>query len=99
MPLGLNRTDLNTTGIDYLHGSPVTLPHQFGNTVNWVVNPAHFGNVVLLPLNLGNQVNWAPSPAHYGNIFGQVFEDDLLLEDGVTTFGLENGSGNILLEN
>lgn len=31
MPLGLNRRDLNATGINYRLGTPVTLPKNFGN--------------------------------------------------------------------
>ena len=89
MPEGLVRKDLNTTGIDYRNGTPVTLPHDFGNDVTWLPSPAHFGN----------PMTWVPSPAHFGNLInGNGSEDDLLQEDGTSTFILENSSGNILLE-
>lgn len=103
--LGLNRTDLNVTGITYLHGSPVDLTDiEFGNLVDWNPSPSYFGNIVLLPLNIGNTVNWRVHPdqfygsPHFGNIFGQ-FGDFLLQEDGISLFVLEDGSGEILLEN
>jgi len=101
MPLGLNRTDLNTTGINYLHGFPINLStHVWGNVVNWIPSPSYFGNIVLLPLNFGNLVTWAtPNPSHFGNILGQSFGDFLVQEDGTSLFVLEDGSGDILLEN
>jgi hypothetical protein len=75
--LGLNRTDLNITGISYLHGFPVNLNTiEFGNLVDWSPSSSHFGNVVFLPLNLGNTVNWRVEPdvefgnLHFGNYFG-----------------------------
>ena len=109
MPAGLNRTDRNTTGITYLHGFPITylpidgyaqpgnqidyLPvdgYAFpGNLVTWLPSPAYFGN----------PVTWLPNPAHFGNIFGQNFGNFLLQEDGISLFVLEDGSGDILLEN
>ena len=110
MPTGLNRTDLNTTGIDYLHGFKITyLPidgiAQPGNEIDYlpVDGYAFPGNLVTwlpTPMHFGNPVTWAtPNPAHFGNIFGQSFGDFLLQEDGVSLFELEDGSGYILLEN
>ncbi len=110
MPRGLNRTDLNTTGITYLHGFPITYAPVDGfafpgNEVDWLPSPAYFGNLITwLPVDgyayPGNVVNWVvPNPAHFGNIFGQLFGDFLLQEDGVSLFVLEDGSGDILLEN
>lgn len=65
MPRGLVRTDLNTTGVSYKDGSPVTLPKSFGNPITL---PKNFGNPVVLPKNFGNVVNWpTPDPAHFGN--------------------------------
>ena len=102
MPEGLVRKDLNTTGIDYRNGTPVTLPHDFGNDVTWLPSPAHFGNTVTWvpsPAHFGNPMTWVPSPAHFGNLInGNGSEDDLLQEDGTSTFIRENSSGNILLE-
>ncbi len=101
MPLGINRSG------GYLRGFPITLPHSYGNQINL---PTHnFGNPVNIPLADGNLVTWIPSPAHFGNpvpLYPTTYvgstpssEDDLLLEDGITTISLEDGSGNILLEN
>jgi hypothetical protein len=97
MPLGLNRTDLNVSGVDYLHGSPVILPHNFGNIVNWVIRPSHFGNVVLLVLNVGNVVSWTPTAAHFGNVSPPV-NPPLPPPSNAFGFELEDGSGVILLE-
>ena len=88
MPIGLNRTNLNTTGITYKDGFPVTLPLVFGTPVTL---PVDFGNVVTTPISYGNVVTWAPSASHFGNIIG-----------GSTTsngFALESGNGVVLLEN
>lgn len=109
MPTGLNRTDLNITGINYLHGFPITyLPidgiAQPGNEVDWLPSPSYFGNLITwLPVDgyayPGNLVTWAtPNPAHFGNIFGGPIGGNLLQEDGVSLFLLEDGSGWILLE-
>jgi len=65
MPRGLNRTDLNTTDVDYLHGNPVVLPVTFGTPITL---PHNFGNQP--PFDPGNPVTWVPNPAHFGNIFG-----------------------------
>ncbi len=105
MPLGLNRSG------GYLRGFPITLPHNFGTPIN--LSTHNFGNPVNIPLADGNLVTWIPSPAHFGNpvpLYPTTYvgstppsppssEDDLLLEDGITTISLEDGSGNILLEN
>jgi len=110
VPRGLNRTDLNKTGISYLHGFPITyLPIDGyaypGTQIDYlpVDGYAFPGNLVTWepnPAFFGNPVTWAtPNPAHFGNIFGQSFGDFLLQEDGVSLFELEDGSGYILLEN
>ena len=63
MPDGLVRTG------DFRQGSPITLPHDFGNDVTWQVpNPEHFGNPVNEPVNFGNPVTWQPTPSHFGNV-------------------------------
>ena len=68
MALGRVRTG------DFRKGSPMTLPHNFGNAVNLSVDTAtdhdNFGNT--MPSNGGDQnvVNWSPSPAHFGNQVG-----------------------------
>ena len=97
MPLGLNRSG------GYLRGFPITLPHNFGTQIteshdfgNDVIEPKNFGNLVTEPKNFGNPVPLYPT-TYVGST--PPSEDDLLLEDGVTTLGLEDGSGNILLEN
>jgi hypothetical protein len=66
MPDGLVRTG------DFRKGSPITLPHDFGNDVDWQTpDPAHFGNPVdwqPSPEHFGNPVTWqTPNPAHFGN--------------------------------
>jgi hypothetical protein len=106
VPCGLNRTDLNVTGVTYLHGFPITLPHEFGFAITL---PHNFGNAMVLPADfepeersVGNLVTWPPTPAHFGNIFGgstppPPVVDYLLQEDGFR-FELEDGSGFILLE-
>ena len=101
MPLGLNRTDLNTTGINYLHGFKITLPHNFGNLVTWKPFPAYFGNPVLLPLDFGNVVNWRVEPyQYYGNLhFGNYIGYTPVPPSSVSGIELEDGSGLIVLEN
>jgi hypothetical protein len=102
MPLGINRTDLNKTGITYKDGFPITLPHNFGNDVDWLTpDPAHFGNPIPSDGHNVNTVDWfTPNPAHFGNIFGGSIPggNQLELEDGSGGFELEDGSGVILLE-
>lgn len=67
MPLGLNRNG------DYRNGNPVTLPHEFGNVVDWTPDPARFGNPINEPKDFGNKVTWpTPDPAHFGNKVGGV---------------------------
>lgn len=66
MSRGLNRNG------DFRKGTPVTLPHNFGNIVDWTPSPARFGNPATgdSPAQFGNPVTWAPSPAHFGNQVG-----------------------------
>jgi len=66
MPDGLVRTG------DFRNGTPITLPHDFGNDVDWQTpDPAEFGNPVdwqPSPEHFGNPVTWqTPNPAHFGN--------------------------------
>jgi len=90
MPRGLNRTDLNTTDTNYLHGNPVVEPVNFGQPVTL---PKNFGNSVTLPKNFGNPATWAPSPAHFGNILGAAIS---FVGAGSTTFKSMSGvPGNI----
>lgn len=60
MPQGLVRSG------DFRKGTPVVLPHQFGNSVG---SPEPFGNIEPQPNTtlFENQVTWTPSPAHFGN--------------------------------
>ena len=60
MPQGLVRSG------DFRKGTPVVLPHQFGNSVG---SPEPFGNIEPQPNTtlFENQVTWAPSPALFGN--------------------------------
>jgi hypothetical protein len=100
--LGLNRTG------GYLRGFPVIEPLVFGNVINIATH--NFGNLVTLPVAYGNPVI---EPKNYGNpvpLYPTTYvaggtppsppssEDDILLEDG-DSIELEDGSGNILLEN
>jgi hypothetical protein len=68
MPLGINRTDLNTSGTNYRNGTPInTATHNFGNPVNTATK--NFGNpipssgtetnTVTLPHEFGNKINLA----------------------------------------
>lgn len=68
MPRGLDRTDLNKTGISYRNGFPITLPHNFGDPITL---PHDFGNgppqdtpgnSVILPKNFGNIILPAAPP-------------------------------------
>lgn len=59
MPLGKNRTG------DFRNGSPITLPHTFGNVVTTI--PANNDNQIPSNGNEKNTVNWTPSPTHFGN--------------------------------
>jgi hypothetical protein len=89
VPIGKNNTDLNTTGINYLKGTPITIPHEFSTPI---LEPHDFGNDIPVsdPTLDSNPVTWTPTPEHFGNLFGQTF----------TAFGfeLEDGSGVLLLE-
>jgi len=60
MPAGLVRSG------DFRNGTPIILPHQFGNPVS---SPEPFGNPEPQsnPRMAGNPVDWTPSPAHFGN--------------------------------
>ena len=60
MPQGLVRSG------DFRKGTPVVLPHQFGNSVG---SPEPFGNIEPQPNTtlFENQVTWTPSPAVFGN--------------------------------
>ena len=51
---------------DFRKGTPVVLPHQFGNSVG---GPEPFGNIEPQPNTtlFENQVTWTPSPAVFGN--------------------------------
>lgn len=62
MPAGLVRSG------DFRNGTPLVLPHQFGNSVTSPTNEP-FGNSEpqANPRMAGNPVDWAPSPAHFGN--------------------------------
>ena len=96
--LGLNRVG------DYANGFPINLTtHNFGNPVT-VTDTSHTepqpmpvgtGNILTLPVIFGSPINL---PHNFGNAIPYVY-DDILLEDGITTIELEDGSGNILLEN
>ncbi len=92
MPRGINRTDLNKTGTSYRNGTPITLPHEFGNAV---ILPKDFGNKppqdapgnpVILPKDFGNQIRPSGPASSY-----------LLQADGVSHFLLANTSGAIVL--
>lgn len=60
MPNGLVRSG------DFRKGSPIVLPHSFGNLVG---EPEPFGNIEPQPnvTLFENQVTWIPNPAHFGN--------------------------------
>jgi hypothetical protein len=62
MPLGLDRVG------DYRNGSPITLPHDFGNDVDWQTpDPTEFGNPIPSDGTNENLVTWIPTPNHFGN--------------------------------
>ncbi len=68
MPFGLNRTDLDDTGVSYRNGTPINLTtHTFGNVVAWAPSPAHFGNPIPTNRKEITEVTWTPDPAHFGN--------------------------------
>jgi len=93
LPCGLVRTDLNLTGISFRNGFPLILPANFeadnepsfpGNIVDWLPNPAHFGNPVP-PTDASfnsNPVTWSVNPSQFGNIIGGILFGYLLLVDG-----------------
>ena len=60
MPQGLVRSG------DFHKGTPVVLPHQFGNSVG---SPEPFGNIEPQPNTtlFENQVTWTPNSAVFGN--------------------------------
>ena len=62
MPAGLVRSG------DFRNGTPIVLPHQFGNSVTSPTTEP-FGNNIpqANPRMAGNPVDWSPSPAHFGN--------------------------------
>ena len=58
---------------DFRRGTPVTLPHNFGNAINLSEHPESDGDFANPePSNLGNVniVNWTPTPTHFGNQIG-----------------------------
>lgn len=63
MPLG------KVNSGDFRKGTPIILPHQFGNTVS---KPMPLGNPIVQPNATldGNPVTWVPSPSHFGNQVG-----------------------------
>jgi hypothetical protein len=63
MPLG------KVNSGDFRKGTPIVLPHQFGNPVG---DPEPFGNVEPQsnPSLNSNQVTWLPTPSHFGNKIG-----------------------------
>jgi hypothetical protein len=97
MPLGTecNRTDLNKTGISYKDGFPVVEPLEFGTPVNL---PHDFGNDIPSSGTNENAVTWpTPDPEHFGNVFnlGPLVTSGFELEDSSGVILLE--SGDILL--
>ena len=60
MPQGLVRSG------DFREGTPIVLPHRFGNLVG---EPEPFGNIEPQPNDtlFENQVTWTPNPTHFGN--------------------------------
>ena len=87
MPNGLVRSG------DFRKGTPLNLPHQFGNLVS---NPEPFGNVIPSAnssLN-SNPVTWLPSPNHFGNTVGfsiQTVSPVVVIAPGAT------GTTNIIV--
>jgi hypothetical protein len=80
MPLGKVNTG------NFSKGTPITLPHQFGNAVD---GSEPTGNVQpqANPALDGNPVTWAPSPTHFGNnseISMQAVPAVILIEQGGT---------------
>ena len=57
---------LNNSG-NYRNGTPITLPHEFGNAVT-SLTPA--GNPVPTSATEQNKVTWVPTPQHFGNVIG-----------------------------
>jgi hypothetical protein len=58
---------------DFRNGTPITLPHNFGNVINLSAHPESDGDFANPePSNLGNVniVNWTPTPTHFGNQIG-----------------------------
>lgn len=94
MPLGLNRTDANSSGTSFKNGTPVTLPLNVGNPAP----PASFGNPIPSSGTEQNTVTWLPSPSHFGTLIGSLISNGILLENGVDFFSLEDGSGVLILE-
>ena len=78
---------------DFRNGTPILLPHTFGNPVS---NPEPFGNVI--PQSNAtldsNPVTWLPSPNHFGNTVEfslQSVPPIIIIEQG------DSGSVNINL--
>lgn len=67
MAEGLVRTDLNSSGISYKNGFPVTGPISYGTSVTI---PHNFGAAI--PQSSAtchsNPVTWLPSPTRFGNV-------------------------------
>lgn len=95
MPLGLNRTDLNSTGVSFRNGTPVTEPLDFGNDV---MLPHNFGNPIPSSGTNQNIVNWLPSPSYFGNeIGGGSLGSYILQADSVSRILLADLSGALLV--
>jgi hypothetical protein len=61
MPLGIVRSG------DFRNGTPIVLPHDFGNDVAGANEPFGSPQPQSNTDMSSNVVNWVPSPAHFGN--------------------------------
>jgi len=68
MPEGLVRSG------DYRNGTPIVLPHQFGNSVAGSNQPFGNANPQSNPSLNSNSVTWVPNPAHFGNQVGFLLQ-------------------------
>jgi hypothetical protein len=81
MPEGLVRSG------DFRNGTPIILPHQFGNPVGGSSEPFGSPQPQSNIRMAGNPVRWLPSPAHFGNqvsFLTQVVPPSVVIAPGKT---------------
>jgi hypothetical protein len=92
MPLGKNNSDINNGGKSYRGGTPLTVPHEFGNPVTQGNDPTQFGNPIPSSGTNENRVTWTVSPSHFGNIIAPPSPAPTVTSMNTTTGPITGGT-------